>query len=82
MVYSDQARKQLKKLDALVRNIILSWMNKHIAGCDNPRAHGKGLTANRSNQWRYRIGNYRLLCDIQDDRLVVLALNVKHRSQV
>jgi mRNA interferase RelE/StbE len=82
LVYSDQARKQLKKLDALVRNIILSWMNKHIAGCDNPRAHGKGLTANRSNQWRYRIGNYRLLCDIQDDRLVVLALNVKHRSQV
>ena len=44
--------------------------------------HGKGLTANRSGQWRYRIGDYRLICQIEDDRLVILALNIGHRSEV
>ncbi len=48
----------------------------------NPRLHGKGLTANRSGQWRYRIGDYRLICDIDDDRFVILALSVGHRRNV
>ena len=55
---------------------------KHLVGCENPRAKGKGLTANRSGQWRYRIGDYRLICLIQDNELVILALTVGHRSDV
>lgn len=80
--YSDKARKQLHKLDATQRAIILAWLDKNIDGCENPRVHGKGLTADRSGEWRYRIGNYRILCDIQDTKLVVLALNIQHRSKV
>jgi len=80
--YSDKARKQLRKFDAAQRVIILSWMDKNIDGCENPRALGKGLTANRSGEWRYRIGDYRVLCDIQDSKLVVLAFNIEHRSKV
>ncbi|MDR1059783.1 MAG: type II toxin-antitoxin system RelE/ParE family toxin [Clostridiales bacterium] len=80
--YSDKARKQLRRLDAPQRAIVLSWMDKNIDGCENPRAHGKGLTADRSGEWRYRIGDYRVLCDIQDARLVVLAFNIEHRSKV
>jgi mRNA interferase RelE/StbE len=58
------------------------WMDKNIDGCENPRAHGKGLAGNRSGEWRYRVGDYRVLCDIRDAELVVLALDIKHRSKV
>jgi len=80
--YSDRARKQLYKLDPTQRAIILSWMDKNIDGCENPREHGKGLTADRSSEWRYRIGDFRILCEIQDVSLVVLAFKVEHRSKV
>lgn len=80
--YSDKAKKQLCKLDPAQRRIILAWLGKNINGCENPRAHGKGLVENHSGEWRYRVGDYRILCDIQDDRLVVLAFNVEHRREV
>ena len=80
--YSDKARKQLKKLDYNPQKIILSWLYKNIDGCDNPRAFGKPLSANLKNQWRYKIGNYRVLCDIQDNNITVLALNIGHRSRI
>ncbi|MDR2883621.1 MAG: type II toxin-antitoxin system RelE/ParE family toxin [Deferribacteraceae bacterium] len=80
--YSDKARKQLRKLDPTQQKIILSWMNKNISGSKNPRIHGKGLTSNHSGEWRYRIGDYRVLCDIQDDKLIVLAFHIEHRNKV
>ena len=80
--YTEKARKQLRKLGATQRAIILSWMDNNIAGCENPRARGKGLIADHSGEWRYRIGDYRVLCDIQDSKLVVLAFNIEHRSKV
>lgn len=80
--YSDKALRQLRKMDAGQRAIVLSWMDKRIDGCDNPRAHGKGLTANRAGMWRYRVGDYRVLCEIRDDELTVLAIEVGHRSKV
>lgn len=80
--YSDKALKQLRKMDAAQRAIILKWLDKHIDGCADPRAHGKGLTGDHAGEWRYRIGDYRVLCDMQDERLVVLALSVGHRSRV
>ena len=55
---------------------------KNLEGCENPRLHGKGLTANKSGQWRYRIGDYRLLAEIEDDKIRILILNVGHRSEV
>ncbi len=74
--------KEFKKLDRYTMKIIKGWIEKHLEGCDNPRAHGKGLSANRAGQWRYRIGDYRLICHIEDDRLVILALSVGHRRDV
>lgn len=72
--------KEFKKLDKYTQRMIKGWIDKHLVDCQNPRAFGKGLTANRSGQWRYRIGDYRLICNIQDDKLVILALSVGHRS--
>ena len=62
---------------------IVTWIRRNLEGCDNPRLHGKGLTANRSSgQWRYRIGDYRLIADIQDDIVVILIVTVGHRRDV
>ena len=80
--FSKRAEKQLSKMDAGVRRVILSWLLKNIDGCEDPRAHGKGLTANKSGEWRYRIGDYRVLCDIQEEELVVLAIEIGHRREV
>ena len=82
MIQSTKARKQLHKLGAMQQVIILSWMDKNINGCENPRSRVKGLTGDHSGEWRYRIGDYRVLCDIQDTKLIVLAFNIEHRSKV
>lgn len=80
--YSKKALRQLRKMDPGQRAIVLLWMDKNIDGCDDPRTHGKGLTASRAGQWRYRVGDYRMLCDLRDDGLVVLAIEIGHRSVV
>ena len=51
-------------------------------GLLGPRIHGKGLTANRSGEWRYRIGNYRALCIIEDEHLIIEAFSVGHRRHI
>lgn len=74
--------KSFKKLDRYTQRMIKGWIEKNLIDCDDPRRHGKGLTANRSGQWRYRIGDYRLICQIDDGKLVILALDVGHRREV
>ncbi len=74
--------REFKKLDRFTQRMLKAWIEKQLVGCDDPRASGKPLTANRKGQWRYRIGDYRLICAIEDDRLIVLALSVGHRSIV
>jgi mRNA interferase RelE/StbE len=82
LVFSKTADKQLAKMDAGVRRIILAWLLKNVDGCVNPRAHGKGLEGNLSGAWRYRIGDYRVLCELHDKELVVLAFNVGHKRDI
>ena len=79
---SDSFKKEFKKLDKYTQRIIRAWIDKNLVSCTNPRQHGRGLTANRSGQWRYRIGDYRLICVINDDKLIILALTVGHRKNV
>ena len=74
--------KEFKKLDKYTQRMIKGWIEKSLVGEENPRRHGKGLTANRSGQWRYRIGDYRLLCHIDDGKLIILALSVGHRREI
>ena len=82
LVFSKEADKQISKLDPGVRRMILKWLDKNVDGCIDPRIHGKALIANRAGQWRYRIGDYRVICLIEDDRLVVLCISVAHRREV
>ena len=74
--------REFKKLDRYTQRMIKAWIEKNLVDCTDPRAHGKGLTADRSGQWRYRIGDYRLICLIEDDKLVILALSIGHRSDI
>ena len=74
--------KEFKKLDRYTQLMIKSWITKNLIDCENPRIHGKALVANRKGQWRYRIGDYRLICLIEDDRLIIAALNIGHRRDV
>lgn len=80
--FSKEALKTLKKLDKYTLLLIISWIRKNLEGCSDPRIHGKGLTANRSGEWRYRIGDYRLISHIQDDRVVILILEIGHRKDI
>jgi mRNA interferase RelE/StbE len=77
-----KADKQLSKLDKSNARILIVWLNKNIDGCENPRLWGKALSGSHADKWRYRVGDYRILVDIQDEELVVLALEVGHRREV
>ena len=79
---TEHAKKQLKKLDLYVQKMILLWLDKNINGNENPRIIGKALSADRAGQWRYRIGDYRVIVLIEDDKLVVLAIAVGHRKNI
>ncbi len=80
--FTEGARRELKKLDRYTATMIMGWIRKNLEGCTDPRQHGKGLTANRSGEWRYRVGDYRLLAEIQDDKILILILHIGHRSEI
>ena len=79
--FEEGARDTLAKLDKPVRLQIEKYLDKLLT-LDDPRTRGKGLTGGRSGQWRYRAGDYRIICEIHDDVLVVLVLAVGHRSKI
>jgi len=82
VVFTEGAKKQLKKLDRHIASLIIGWIERNLQYCENPRIHGKGLTSNRSGQWRYRIGDYRLICEIQDENIIILVLEIGHRKSI
>lgn len=82
VVLSDRFKKEFRKLDKYTQKMMRAWIDKNLVNCENPGEHGRGLTAQRSGQRRYRIGDYRLICEIRDDELIILALTTGHRRYV
>ncbi len=80
--FSDTARKQLVKLDREIARTILSYLKNRISVSKTPKVYGKPLRGKLARLWRYRIGAYRLICDIQEDKLVILVLLIGHRKNV
>jgi len=76
------AEKQLRKLDRPVQKRLLDWLLDRIDGCKNPRHFGEPLRGDLAGLWRYRVGDYRIICEIQDEQLVVLALAIGHRREI
>ena len=81
VVLTETFKKQLKKLDAAISKRVLDYLEQ-IELLNNPRSRGKALTSNLSGLWRYRVGDYRILCRIRDDKLVITVIEIGHRSTV
>ena len=82
VVLSKNAEKKLDKLDTPVRNRIQKWIETNLEGCENPRHRGKPLEGNAVNFWRYRVGDYRIVAEIQDDKIIIFVINVDKRNDI
>lgn len=80
--YSDRALKSLRKMDKQNARRIVDFMDLRIAVVADPRQSGKPLKGELGEFWRYRVGDYRILCEIRDDELVILATMIGHRREV
>jgi len=80
--FLESAGRSLAKLDREDQRRILKFVRERLEGDDNPRRIGKPMQGNHAGRWRYRVGDYRLVCNIEDGKLLVLVLAVGHRSGV
>ncbi|MBO4704854.1 MAG: type II toxin-antitoxin system RelE/ParE family toxin [Spirochaetaceae bacterium] len=81
VVFAEKAKKEFLKLDKPVQRQIQTFIVK-LQGMSDPRTSGKALVGNFSGMWRYRVGDYRLVCEIEDDRILVTVLHIAHRKEV
>jgi mRNA interferase RelE/StbE len=79
---AESAADALSKLDSTPQQRIWRFLRGRLARTTNPRQTGKALTGPYSGLWRYRVGDYRIICRIEDTRLVVLVVNIGHRNKV
>lgn len=80
--FTKTAEKELSKLDKQTAVRIIKFLREKLSTSDNPKSLGKQLSGTLSNFWRFRVGDFRIICDIQDDRLVILALRIGHRKEI
>lgn len=80
--WDERARKELRKLDAETQTRILRYLRERVCGPNSPRRIGKALAGGKSGFWRYRVGSCRLICAIEDRRLVVLVVAVGQRREI
>jgi len=80
--FSKLALKQLKKMDKHTSSMIVSYVKKKLVNTYNPRQYGKALQGNQNDKWRYRVGNYRLLARIQDERVLITLVEIGHRKDI
>ncbi|MCD5974923.1 MULTISPECIES: type II toxin-antitoxin system RelE family toxin [Pseudomonas syringae group] len=80
--YTDTVKTQLRKLDRQIAKRILDYMDERIVSRDDPRSTGKALVGPLGGLWRYRVGDYRVICEIQDGALRVLVVQLGNRKDV
>jgi mRNA interferase RelE/StbE len=80
--FDERALKELKKLGHQAQRDILAYLDERVAGTPDPRRFGKGLKSDLAGLWRYRVGDYRILCQIRQRELLVLVVAVGHRKDV
>lgn len=82
VIYEKKAVKQLKKLDKAQSKILIGWIEKNLKNTENPKKYGKSLKGNLNEYWRYRIGKYRIITRIDDDKIIINIISVGHRSNI
>lgn len=80
--YTDTARTQLRKLDRSTARRILDYMDHRVAVAEDPRRLGQSLTGPLGKLWRYRVGRFRVVCDLQDEAVRVLVVRIGRRDEV
>ena len=80
--FLDTAKRQLRKIDKNWQAAILDYLEDEIAPLQDPRSRGKSLVGDKQGLWRYRVGDYRILCEIRDTELVITAVAIGHRREV
>lgn len=80
--YADTAKTQLRKLNKQTARRIVGFMDERVAGVEYPRSTGKALTGPLGGFWRYRVGDYRVICDIHDGALRVLVVQIGNRREI
>jgi mRNA interferase RelE/StbE len=83
IVYSEPAKKSLAKMDVQLRSRLTEFLRERVAKLENPRSLGQALQGSKFGEyWRYRVGDYRIICEIQDKKLIVLVLRIGHRREI
>ena len=81
LIYTEDSLKQLKKMEKYTQELITSYMRKTQA-CEEPRAKGKALSASLKGFWRYRVADYRVICEIEEDKIIIIVVDVGHRKGI
>lgn len=79
--FTDSSRKQIKKIDEYNRNRILKYLFE-VENLEDPRSRGKALKQNLKGLWRYRVGDYRIVCDNEDEEVTILVVKIGHRRDI
>jgi mRNA interferase RelE/StbE len=80
--FAKSVRKSIEKLDPQTRRRIRDFLDDKVASLDNPRSLGRALSGPLGGLWRYRVGDYRIICDIKDNMLTILVITIDHRKDV
>lgn len=80
--FSDIAFKKLKKMDRFQASLLMGYIKKNLLNCNDPRIFGKPLVANHKGKWRYRVGDYRILALIEDDKILITVIEIGHRKGI
>lgn len=82
VIIGKRALKTLKKMDKGEAAIIMAWIKENLIHCEDPYRFGKALKHNLKGLWRYRIGDYRLIADVNNEEVLILLLEIGHRRQI
>ena len=82
ILFDRNADKQLKKIDKTQQRIIVNWITKNLENTNDPRVFGKTLKGNLKDYWRYRVGDYRIIAEINDDEVKILIIEIGHRKDI
>ncbi|MDY5123937.1 MAG: type II toxin-antitoxin system RelE/ParE family toxin [Treponema sp.] len=81
VIFADKARKEFLKLDKPIQKQIQTFIVK-LQGLEDPRSSGKALVGNLAGRWHYRVGDYRLVCEIDDEKIIITILRIGHRKNI
>ncbi|AXI99412.1 mRNA interferase RelE/StbE [Cyclonatronum proteinivorum] len=80
--FDNRARKELRKLDVATQDRILKWMRDNLSTDNDPQRMGSSLKGRMKGLWRYRVNDYRIICQIQDDKVLILVVRIGHRRDI